>query len=252
MGDDLKGLEPLLLLRCSAGEISTRSRLIHTSMTTLPGGVDGGDFAGIGGDSLEMLLRLYDEQFFSHKLTAALGDRLTLRFSRRLTSSSGQTRYNRKTGALTISISLPLLFQTFHDVEREVIVSGIPCGDRLEALMRTFEHELIHVLEFAAFGRSSCRQARFRRMSANIFGHRGVTHGMVTNRERVAKVLGLRAGDRVTFLFQGVRLDGIINRITKRATVLVADPQGAFADRRGVRYKKYYVPVQLLQRQGTR
>jgi len=44
-----------------------------------------------------------------------------------------------------------------------------------------------------------------------------------------------------------VRHEGTVNRITKRATVLVEDPEGEpYSD--GKRYRKYLVPLQLLTR----
>jgi hypothetical protein len=46
-------------------------------------------------------------------------------------------------------------------------------------------------------------------------------------------------------LFEGKRLEGRVNRITTRATVLVEDAEGQpFSD--GRRYKTYYVPLPLL------
>jgi hypothetical protein len=53
----------------------------------------------------------------------------------------------------------------------------------------------------------------------------------------------------VTFLFEGRPLTGRVNRLTKRATVLVEDPEGeSFSD--GLRYRRYYVPIVHLQPAG--
>jgi hypothetical protein len=50
----------------------------------------------------------------------------------------------------------------------------------------------------------------------------------------------------VVFLFEGRTLAGRVNRITKRATVLVEDPDGQkYSD--GMRYKTYYVPISFLK-----
>jgi hypothetical protein len=49
----------------------------------------------------------------------------------------------------------------------------------------------------------------------------------------------------VTFNFEGRKLTGRVNRIAKRATVLVADPDGvSYSD--GLRYRTYYVPLACL------
>jgi hypothetical protein len=48
------------------------------------------------------------------------------------------------------------------------------------------------------------------------------------------------------FTFEGVKRTGIVNRISKRATVLVEDREGQRYSN-GKHYIKFYVPVQLLQ-----
>ena len=50
----------------------------------------------------------------------------------------------------------------------------------------------------------------------------------------------------VRFRFDGVQHTGIVNRIRKRATVLVEDREGQrYSD--GKHYIKFYVPVQFLE-----
>jgi hypothetical protein len=50
----------------------------------------------------------------------------------------------------------------------------------------------------------------------------------------------------VRFRIDGRELEGIVNRVTKRATVLVRDERGTpYSD--GWRYAKYYVPVSQLE-----
>ena len=48
------------------------------------------------------------------------------------------------------------------------------------------------------------------------------------------------------FQFDGVEHKGVVNRISKRATVLVKDRKGQpYSD--GKHYTKFYVPVQFLE-----
>jgi hypothetical protein len=69
---------------------------------------------------------------------------------------------------------------------------------------------------------------------------------LITPRERAMVKFGIRPGMKVRFRFDGAEHQGIVNRINKRATVLVEDRQGApYSD--GKRYAKFYVPVPLLR-----
>ena len=89
------------------------------------------------------------------------------------------------------------------------------------------------------------RRNTFPRHCGETLLHRDHTHSLVTRRERAAEA-GIRIGSRVSFIFEGQELTGRVNRITKRATVLVPDPEGSpFSD--GSRYKTYYVPLVHLK-----
>ncbi len=107
------------------------------------------------------------------------------------------------------------------------------------------EHELVHLAEQLCWSHSDCTAERFQGIAGRFFLHRAHTHDLITNRERAA-ASGIRVGSHVTFTFEGRRLVGRVNRITKRATMLVEDPAGLkYSD--GLRYKVYYVPIRLLE-----
>ena len=83
-------------------------------------------------------------------------------------------------------------------------------------------------------------------MAAAMFGHREHTHSLITPREQAHRDYGIRLGARVSFLSGGERHEGFVNRITKRATVLVEDRRGRrYTD--GKRYARFYVPLPLLE-----
>ena len=125
-------------------------------------------------------------------------------------------------------------------------MSGIECRDRLEALQRILEHELVHLIEFILWQQSSCSAARFQSVANRFFSHTEHTHQLITPRERAFAKFGLKAGSRVSFRVDGQHYVGIVNRITKRATVLVEDSRGTrYTD--GKRYAKFYVPVGQLK-----
>jgi hypothetical protein len=143
-----------------------------------------------------------------------------------------------------IAIAGLMLFDGFRNTDRRTSVGGIDCENRLEALQRIFEHELVHLIELLCWETSNCRAERFQDIARRIFLHQAHTHSLITRRERAA-ASGIRPGSRVSFEFEGLRLSGRVNRVTKRASVLVEDRGGQeYSD--GLRYKTYYVPIARL------
>lgn len=216
-----------------------------------------GNFDAIHPSDLNRLFTLYDNVFFHDLLQRMLREDgaypARMKLSRRLTRSAGQTvqRVHRDDSPPSvryeIAVSTTLLFHNFRAPGREIVSSGLVCHDRLEALQRTFEHELLHLAEFLAWGHSNCTQPNFRALSQRIFAHESVHHELVTPRERAAVEFDVRVGDLVEFGFNGQSLRGVVNRITRRVTVLVPNPQGEpFSD--GRRYLRYYVPMEGLRK----
>ncbi len=212
------------------------------------------NFVSIHPDDLEFLFQAYDQRFFGGLFGEALnGSRLDFRLSRRMSSAGGATVriHNRVTGEVSfeIKIAISILYDGFGESDRGVTACGIECGTRLEALQRIFEHELIHLGEQLAWRDSSCSRARFQHAASSWFLHSAHTHALITRRERAAEE-SIRVGSMVEFDFEGRRLTGRVNRITKRATVLVADPKGALYSS-GERYLVYYVGVRSLRLAGA-
>lgn len=211
------------------------------------------NFTEIHSRDLQCLFGAYDERFFGGLCHRALeGRKISFRLSRRMTRSGGTTArfLDPKTGEVRyeIAIATGLLFDGFRDTDRRITVSGLECANRLEALQRIFEHELVHLIEQLCWENSNCAASRFQNVARRVFLHRAHTHNLMTRRERAASS-GIRPGSRVTFVFEGQRLIGRVNRITKRATVLVEDSEGRrYSD--GLRYKTYYVPITYLEPVG--
>ena len=207
------------------------------------------NYALIHPDDLEMLFVLYDKAFFDRRCKLALdGTEIRFRLSRRMTKAGGTTaRYRTNTGKIfyEITVASSMLFDGFGEQDREITVCGLSCANRLEALQRIFEHEMVHLIEQLCWQDSNCSASRFQDIANRHFLHRAHTHQLITRRERAAQS-GIRVGSRVTFEFEGLRLDGCVNRLTKRATVLVKDDEGErFSD--GGRYRRYYVPIVHLR-----
>src|SRR4051794_34086472 len=251
----------LLHLAHSPAEIARRTRQVSEAIRRDSPNLRDGAFTAIAARDLQRLYELYDAAFFDgllarmlHAEAASLRFRLSPRMSRKAGTTTMFHDRNPPTAPgsplptyFEIAVSTLLLFNTFREVGRPVTVGGLVCRDRLEALQRIMEHELLHLAEFLGWGRSSCAQANFHDLSRRIFGHEGTTHDLVTPREVAAERHGIRVGDLVHFEHEGRRLTGRVNRITRRATVLVEDPRGRpFTD--GKNYATYYVPLPLLHR----
>lgn len=237
------------------GIVRRRQRQIYEDTLRLSRAMDRPNFRRIVADDLQRMVMMYDQSFFDGQLVRlARREGLTFGLSSRMTRNAGKTitRYpvgyqkgSRTSRKFEIVLSSSLLFQTFHDVHRPVEVTGIVCRDRLEAMQRITEHEIVHLLEMLVWDDSSCAQGRFQSIANRFFGHTQHQHDLITQKERAVRKFRVRVGSRVSFRFEGKRLEGIVNRITRRATVLVRDAKGEpFND--GHRYRRYYVPLEML------
>jgi hypothetical protein len=214
---------------------------------------------------LRRLFELYDGRAFGGLLSQALPDGSPgmpqMRVSNRMTRTAGKTTCRqerrsaltlRRTASIEIAVSAPLLRAPI-DRDVGVLVSGVRCFDQLDALQRVFEHELVHVLMFCLGWEPGCSTPTFREVASGLFGHRESKHRIELEppawrlRGATGDAVAIRPGDRVRFEHRGTRHEGFVNRITKRATVLVEDPRGTrYSD--GGRYAKYYVPLSLLEK----
>ena len=147
---------------------------------------------------------------------------------------------------LQITIAISLLYQQFKNSKSAVIVNGLTCSNRLTALQAVFEHEITHLAETLLWTRTSCKKARFKEMAYSVFGHTEYVHKMLTTDRLAMLEHGIEVGTKVIFKLKGQVYQGFVNRITKRATVLVEHTNGLlYSDKR--KYKKYLVPLADLK-----
>lgn len=247
-----------------AGEVALRTfspqqrnawrQQIHRQMLETSRCIDRPNFQKVGPDDVSRMIRMYDDLFFGGKiLSAASAEGISFHLSSRMTSVGGKlvTQYpegdynGRRNFELVLSSTL--LFQTFEDVSRPIEVAGCMCHDRLEAMQRIAEHEFVHLVEMLIWNDGNCSEARFQSIANRYFGHTDYQHNLITQRERAAVKFNIRVGDEVLFHHDGHRMRGRVNRITRRATILVPNRAGEkFSD--GKRYTRYYVPLEKLTR----
>jgi len=236
-------------------DISIKHRQIDDTVLRESSYLDAGNFSTIHPNDVEKLFDLYDEAFFEGVCRRTLGDTpIDFRLSKRMTRVGGSaTRWQHRSRGgrpgrieYEIAVSTTLLFQSFQDDHRPIVMSGLECRDRLEALQRVVEHEMTHLAEMLVWVKTSCSAPRFQSIANRFFGHTEHRHQLITPREHAFTKFGVKAGDRVAFRMDGQHYIGRVNRITKRATVLVEDATGQrYSD--GKRYAKFYVPVQMLE-----
>ncbi|WP_231616158.1 hypothetical protein [Novipirellula artificiosorum] len=227
---------------------------IHQQTLSLSRSIDRPNFTKVGRDDLVRMVQMIDERFFGGLiLPAAHAEGLSFGFSSRMTRVAGKlvthypegSRHGKRRFELILSSTL--LFQTFEDVDRNVEVTGRRCQDRLQAMQRVAEHEFTHLVEMLVWNDGNCSEARFQSIARRHFDHHDFRHDLITQRERAVRKFNIRVGDPVRFVHEGHVLQGRVNRITRRATVLVENPKGErFSD--GGRYVRYYVPLEKLRK----
>lgn len=195
---------------------------------------------------IEKLFDLYDNYFFEGELKKALGNNIVFSLSKRMTSAGGKTIFRRNSNSSEYEIRISLvILNNFYLKTSEKKVSGIIVSDPIEALMLIMEHEICHVVEFYNYGDSNCKGKSFRDISSGVFNHKGIYHDIPTrkNLNPNLEISDISIGDKVSFIYRGKKYVGIVANITKRATVMVLDKGGAYKDKEGNRYTKWYVPI---------
>jgi len=248
-------LEDVLCHRQVTSEVyQARSELIRSTVLLHSRAMDGENFVTTCGADLRMMSELYDSIYFDSSCMAlAKHYGMTYRWSGRMSRAGGKTTRTVRRGTAKrpaevhyeITLSSSLLFQTFKDDQRPIKVCGQLCNNRIEAMQRIVEHEAIHLAEMLVWIDSDCAAGRFQAITNRLFGHTEHRHELVTQRERAAKLYDIRVGSRVYFMHNGHPVEGVVNRITRRATVLVESPEGIVYSN-NKRYLKFYVPISGL------
>ena len=126
--------------KSSPEEIAARTREIYDTVLRESDYIDGGNFTAIHPNDIEQLFDLYDGQFFDGGCRKLLGDTpLEFRLSKRMTQAGGKAgrrELRDRSGKIVrteyeIAVSTTLLFQTFQEDHRPVVMSGIDCRDAM-------------------------------------------------------------------------------------------------------------------------
>lgn len=207
----------------------------------------------ISPSDLKILFELYDSIFLNNWFKDKFKGSFKFSLSKRMTKSAGYTLCPKNISILRpediiieFRIGVDFFFQ-YELLEGVKVVCGIETNNSLEALQLVLEHEICHAIEYICFYKSSCKGERFKTIAKNLFGHTSSYHQLPTNKNLAKEIMGLNIGDKVWFISKGKKINGFIYRINKRATVMVQDQSGQYADKQGNRYVKYYVPLNRLE-----
>lgn len=235
-------------------QISQKRAHIRAQVLSLSPNIKSGKITLVNTADLVLLFGLYDHIFLKDYFkTSPVLANISFSWSERLTKAAGKTIFYRQTTALGIDKSYQIriatdFFWEYEKVARDIKVCGIKTQDALEALQLVFEHELCHLIEYVQTDTSSCHQKAFHTLAGNLFGHTEFTHQLPTNQEIARVHYGFLVGEKVSFDFEGKILTGLLHKVQKRAIVMVAQANGTFLDAKGVKYAKYYVPLEILKK----
>jgi hypothetical protein len=244
-------------IRHNSRAILKRMKEIRAVCVRESGRLAEANFKALDSEDLAILFRLYDERFFNQWLSTTLGSipgsALTFRVSSAMVRPGGKTLRTLRLGAsgakvrhYEIAVSNRMLQMKFGNYYRPLTVCGLDCDDRLSALQRIMEHEMLHLAELLCNGKSSCAVDPFKTMAKSIFGHIAGKHDLITPRDSAMARYGLGIGSRVIFEFDGRKLLGRVNRIQREAVVLVEAEDGV-RYQNGKSYKSYSLSPRRLR-----
>ena len=243
----------LITMIYSSVQIESKRKQIAERFLEKSKNVSSHNINSISHADVGLLFDLYNDVFFFGLFAADFRGKLQFSLSERFTRSAGKTYYRipkRKAKPEETMIEIRMgtdFFFRFNEIQGEKNVCGIIAVSGLQALQLVFEHELVHALEFIYYSNSSCGRKRFKAIARNLFGHTSSYHQLPTRRATAQQNLGCKIGDVVLFSFKNKEYKGILYNINKRATIMVRDVKGSYADEQGNRYVKYYVPLNFLK-----
>ena len=242
-------------IKNSSQKINKKRAAVRSALIDHSKNVTGGELQRLANSDLKLLFQLYDSIFLENYFQNSFQGKITFALSARMTRNAGKLTYSKnikiqpaQKEIYELKIGIDFFFK-YYQLNREKVVNGIKTADALQALQLVFEHEICHLIEMHCFKESSCRQERFKDIAKNIFGHTGSYHQLPTNREIAAAKYGFCIGDHICFTCDEIKYTGIIHSINKRATVMVPEDNGAYQDKQGNRFNKWYVPLTILKKE---
>ena len=234
--------------------INNKRAIIKESLFLKSININNENFEKISEKDLYILYNLYDEIFLKSWFKENFKGKIIFKLSKQLTRAAGNTTTKKNIAEIAseniefeVKMSLNHLIN-FNKIDRSKYEGGVEANSILDSLMLVFEHELCHVIEFLVCKKSSCKKKPFKDLIFNLFGQTETSHKLVSANEVNAQEYGLKPGDKVNFQYNGKSINGFIQRINKRATVMCPDKHGNYIDKLGKKYKKFYATLDCLEK----
>lgn len=161
-----------------------------------------GEYPTLSEAMMKEMYEFYDANFFYGLLSKQVGNRaVTYKISNKATKSAGSLRMG---DPVRITLSQPIFRDVVGNVDN-LSVNGLSVSNRMDAIMRVMEHELVHLAlsssdtdKHAVEGHGTL----FKAIVKGLFGHTETTHQLISkipsSVECLAKEL-LRVGDVVSY-----------------------------------------------------
>lgn len=199
---------------------------------------------------MESIFDAYDAALFGGRIRRHLKEThstITFKPNARLTAAAGRCG---KAGCHYMMETSTKIFQSL-DVSdaKKQRTAGIECTSRLECMLITFEHELIHLLFVTGLASPQDNHGHyFKQAAQTMFAHTSIRHDLLIDerQEKIGKIdlaktkADFRVGQLVTF-GKPVKSGEITKLNPKNAMVLVKDSLQPYAP-----HKTYNVPYPII------
>lgn len=201
---------------------SMRNRIINNMKKKFPNET----FKELKRIHLDEIYRQYDNIYFSTSISKYIIDNninLEIKTSSRMKLTAGKV-IKKSPIKYDIVISSYIMKNIFNNNEKS-LYAGSVCYNRLDCLMRIFEHEFVHFLLFIFNSEDHNKNAHgkdFKKLLKNLFNHESITtHNLLDGdhsereKKRIFMKNNLKIGDRVQS-FSKKEFEGIVFKMNPK------------------------------------
>jgi hypothetical protein len=152
-----------------------------------------GPYPGLETKMMKKIYDYYDTHFFDGLLERQIKSRghggINFEVSNKATSIGGSVRL-RKEEPIRLMLARSVIEDVTKDKVDALKVNGLPIINRVDAIMRVMEHELVHVALLTSENKAHILEHHgplFKAMVKGLFGHTGTKHELSINKHFIGK-----------------------------------------------------------------